>query len=155
MFPLTVAFCIPAPLFHHFSFSKPSVWMSLYAGIHRLVIAAFVNVTFLVLMFADRDSFFGRLRSSRLLENAFYRVLGRLGFGFYLIHMTVLKTVYGNHHEALRGSTGLVVRTFAHFPTTFFAEYSISSPVDYSILFSYNDNIRSCGIYVHSCGKTF
>ncbi|XP_055629968.1 nose resistant to fluoxetine protein 6-like [Toxorhynchites rutilus septentrionalis] len=112
VFPLTVAFCLPAPLFHLYSFSKPSVWMSLYAGIQRLVIAAFVNTTFLVLMFAERDSFFGRLRSSKLLENAFYRVLGRLGFGFYLIHMTVLKTVYGNQHEALRGSMGLVITVF-------------------------------------------
>ncbi|XP_055533120.1 nose resistant to fluoxetine protein 6-like [Wyeomyia smithii] len=110
--PLMLLFCIPAPLFQQYSFSKPSVWMSFYAGLHRLVITSFISVGFLLLMFAERDSFFGRIKQSNLLENAFYRVLGRLSFGFYLIHMNVLKTLYGNHHEALRISFGLVVSVF-------------------------------------------
>ncbi|XP_039452293.1 nose resistant to fluoxetine protein 6-like [Culex pipiens pallens] len=112
VFPALVAFCLPAPLFHQYNFAKPSLWMSFYAGVHRLVVTSFLVVGFLLLMFAERDSFFGRLRSSKLLENAFYRVLGRLSFGFYLIHMSVMKIVYGNQHEAQRISFPLVIVVF-------------------------------------------
>ncbi|XP_053686957.1 nose resistant to fluoxetine protein 6-like [Sabethes cyaneus] len=110
--PLVILFCIPAPLFQQYNFSKPSLWMSFYAGLHRLAFSAFISIWFLLFMFAERDSFFGRLRKSKLFENAFYRVLSRLSFGFYLIHMNVMKTLYGNHHEALRISLGLVVSVF-------------------------------------------
>uniref|UniRef100_A0A1Q3FMG8 Acyltransferase 3 domain-containing protein n=2 Tax=Culex tarsalis TaxID=7177 RepID=A0A1Q3FMG8_CULTA len=112
VFPALVIFCLPAPLFHQHNFAKPSLWMSFYAGVHRLVVTTFLVVGFLLLMFAERDSFFGRLRSSKLLENAFYRVLGRLSFGFYLIHMSVMKVVYGNLHEAQRMSFPLVIVVF-------------------------------------------
>ncbi|XP_065086709.1 uncharacterized protein LOC135708531 [Ochlerotatus camptorhynchus] len=112
VFPLVVLFSVPAPLFHHYDFEKPSVWMAIYAGLHRLVVASFLNVGFLVLMFADRDSFFGRLKASKMLENAYYRVLGRLSFGFYLIHMNVLKTVYASYNEGLRGSLLVVINVF-------------------------------------------
>ncbi|XP_058835520.1 nose resistant to fluoxetine protein 6-like [Topomyia yanbarensis] len=134
-FPVLVLFCLPAPLFQQFSFSKPSVWMALYAGIHRLVTTCFVNVGFLLLMFAERDSFFGKLRMSSLLENAFYRVLGRLSFGFYLIHMNVLKTIYGNHHEALRISLGLLISVFCSamlitYTLSLLAYISVEKPFD-------------------------
>ncbi|XP_062704996.1 nose resistant to fluoxetine protein 6 [Aedes albopictus] len=109
-FPLVLLFSLPAPLFHQYEFSKPSLWMAVYAGLHRLAITSFIAVGFLVLMFSNRDALFGRLRASKLLENAFYRVLGRLSFSFYLIHMNVLKTTYGNYHEGQRGSMGMVVR---------------------------------------------
>lgn len=72
--------------------------------------AAFVTVGFLVLMFANRNTFFGTLRTSQLLENSLLRVLSRLSFSFYLIHMTVLKTIYANLHEAERGTALLAVR---------------------------------------------
>ncbi|XP_058456880.1 uncharacterized protein LOC131434243 [Malaya genurostris] len=134
-FPLLVLFCLPAPLFQHFSFSKPSVWMSFYAGVHRLVVTCFVNIGFLLFMFAERDSLFGKLRRSSLLENAYYRVLGRLSFGFYLIHMNVMKTVYGNHHEALRISYGIVISVFCSvtlitYVLSFMAYILVEKPFD-------------------------
>ncbi|XP_058828420.1 uncharacterized protein LOC131688249, partial [Topomyia yanbarensis] len=72
--PMLVLFCLSAPLFLLFNYSKPSMWMSLYAGVHRLVVTCFVNVGFLLLMFAQPGSFFGKLRMSNVLQNAFYRV---------------------------------------------------------------------------------
>ncbi|XP_021697289.1 nose resistant to fluoxetine protein 6 [Aedes aegypti] len=135
VFPLVVLFSIPAPLFHHYDFSKPSLWMSLYAGLHRLAYTSFIAIGFLVLMFSNRDSFFGRLRTSKLLENAFYRVLGRLSFSFYLIHMNVLKTTYGNFHENQRGSMGMVLNVYCSvilltYVLALFAYLFIEKPCD-------------------------
>ncbi|XP_062550043.1 nose resistant to fluoxetine protein 6-like [Armigeres subalbatus] len=111
--PLGVIFSLPAPVFHQYEFSKPSLWMAAYAGVHRLVMASCIGIIFLVLMFSDRDTLIGRLRASKLLENAFYRVLGRLNFGFYLIHMGVLKAVFSNYHEGQRTSGVMVINVFS------------------------------------------
>lgn len=154
VFPALVAFCLAAPLFHQYDFAKPSLWMSVYAGVHRLVVTSFLVVGFLLLMFAERDSFFGRLRSSKLLENAFYRVLGRLSFGFYLIHMSVMKIVYGNQHEAQRISFPLVVSldgmVFASSPI----DRMSFLPQDHGFHFGYVDNIRASFGSVHFRGET-
>ncbi|XP_055608978.1 O-acyltransferase like protein-like [Uranotaenia lowii] len=110
--PLAVMFSLPAPIFHYYDFSKPSLWMSIYGGLHRLVLATMDGLGLVLMTCAEKDSFFGRVRSSKFFENAFYRVLGRLSFGFYLVHMSILKTVYGNHQEAMRASTGMILMIF-------------------------------------------
>ncbi|XP_058818723.1 uncharacterized protein LOC131681749 [Topomyia yanbarensis] len=110
--PMLVLVCLPAPLLQLSNFSKPSVWMSIYAGVVRLVATSFGCVGWLLLLFAQPGSFFGKLRMSNMLQNAFYRVLGRLSFGYYLIHIIVMGAIFGIHHEAMRISVGLVIIVF-------------------------------------------
>ncbi|EDS32001.1 conserved hypothetical protein [Culex quinquefasciatus] len=113
VFPILLAFSLSNPFFQTNTDDNPSLGTILYSGFQRLSFAAFVTVGFLVLMFANRNTFFGTLRTSQLLENSLLRVLSRLSFSFYLIHMTVLKTIYANLHEAERGTALLAFQVLS------------------------------------------
>ncbi|XP_053686958.1 O-acyltransferase like protein-like [Sabethes cyaneus] len=110
--PLLLAFFLPAPVFNELDLPKPSLWMGLYAGLHRWVFAISLAVIFLMYIFNESGTLFGWLRESRILQNAFIRVSGRLSFSIYLIHLSVLEAILSNQHEAVRLSMALMITVF-------------------------------------------
>uniref|UniRef100_A0A182NJB8 Acyltransferase 3 domain-containing protein n=1 Tax=Anopheles dirus TaxID=7168 RepID=A0A182NJB8_9DIPT len=99
-----VGFALQAPLYNMMLFTKPSVWMAILSGVHKLSIGTFCSVSLLLLAFHDRKSFIRRWLSG----NGLSRAMGRLGFGFYLVQMTVLKVVFGNYPEDTRINVQLI-----------------------------------------------
>ncbi|XP_058832018.1 O-acyltransferase like protein-like [Topomyia yanbarensis] len=133
--PLLAIFFLPAPIFHQLSIPKPSLWMGIFAGMHRWAFAISLGVIFLVYMFSAAGTLFGWLRESKILQNSFIRVSGRLSFSIYLIHMSVLEAVLANHHEAMRLSAALTVSvlcsvTLLTYFLAFLAFVFIEKPLD-------------------------
>lgn len=100
-----IGFALQAPLYNMIQFSKPSLWMAILSGVHKLSIGSFYSMAFLLLTFHDRTSAVRRWFSG----NALSRAMARLGFGFYLVQMSVLKVVFGNYPEDTRINVQLIV----------------------------------------------
>ncbi|XP_053674394.1 nose resistant to fluoxetine protein 6-like [Anopheles nili] len=116
---LMVCFALHAPIYNIMQFSKPSIWMAVVSGAHKVTIAVFYSLIMLLLAFHDRDSTIRRW----LRGNALSRAMARLGFGFYLVQMSVLKIVFANYPEDTRINRQLVVTTFF---STFMLSYAIA-----------------------------
>uniref|UniRef100_A0A182JNH6 Acyltransferase 3 domain-containing protein n=1 Tax=Anopheles christyi TaxID=43041 RepID=A0A182JNH6_9DIPT len=114
-----IGFALQAPLYNMIQFTKPSSWMAILSGLHKLSIGSFYAMAFLLLTFHDRTSAIRRWFSG----NALSRAMARLGFGFYLVQMTVLKVVFGNYPEDTRINVQLIISTFC---STFILSYSIA-----------------------------
>ncbi|XP_052893011.1 nose resistant to fluoxetine protein 6-like [Anopheles moucheti] len=114
-----VAFALQAPLYNMMQFHKPSIWMSILSGVHKLSIGSFYSMTFLLLAFHDRKSALRRWFSG----NALSRAMARLGFGFYIVQMSVLKIVFSNYPEDTRINVQLIISTFC---STFVLSYAIA-----------------------------
>uniref|UniRef100_A0A182PVM7 Acyltransferase 3 domain-containing protein n=1 Tax=Anopheles epiroticus TaxID=199890 RepID=A0A182PVM7_9DIPT len=114
-----IGFALQAPLYNMMQFAKPSLWMAILSGVHKLSIGSFYSMAFLLLTFHDRKSAVRRWFSGSALS----RAMARLGFGFYLVQMTVLKVVFGNYPEDTRINVQLIVSTFC---STFILSYSIA-----------------------------
>uniref|UniRef100_A0A182QCV1 Acyltransferase 3 domain-containing protein n=1 Tax=Anopheles farauti TaxID=69004 RepID=A0A182QCV1_9DIPT len=114
-----VGFALQAPLYNMMQFTKPSAWMAILSGVHKLSIGAFSAMSFLLLTFHDRQSLVRRW----FRGNGLSRAMARLGFGFYLVQMTVLKVVFGNYPEDTRINVQLIASTFC---STFILSYAIA-----------------------------
>ncbi|XP_049541201.1 nose resistant to fluoxetine protein 6-like isoform X1 [Anopheles darlingi] len=114
-----VGFALQAPLYNMIHFTKPSAWMALLSGVHKVSIGAFYSTTFLLLTFHHRNTPLARWFTG----NTFTRVLARLGFGFYLMQMTVLKVVFANYPEDTRINVQLIISTYC---STFVLSYAIA-----------------------------
>ncbi|XP_058053697.1 nose resistant to fluoxetine protein 6-like [Anopheles bellator] len=114
-----VGFALQAPLYNIMQFSKPSIWMAFLSGVHKLAIGSFYSVTFLLLAFHDRNTVVRRWFAGNTLS----RVLARLGFGFYLMQMTVLKVVFSNYPEDTRINVQLIISTYC---STFVLSYAVA-----------------------------
>uniref|UniRef100_A0A182FHE2 Acyltransferase 3 domain-containing protein n=1 Tax=Anopheles albimanus TaxID=7167 RepID=A0A182FHE2_ANOAL len=112
-------FALQAPLYNMINFTKPSAWMALLSGVHKVSIGAFYSTTFLLLTFQHSNTPLGRW----LTGNTLSRVLARLGFGFYLMQMTVLKIVFANYPEDTRINVQLIITTYC---CTFVLSYAIA-----------------------------
>ncbi|XP_055533129.1 O-acyltransferase like protein-like [Wyeomyia smithii] len=133
--PLAVAFFLPAPFFNQLDLPKPSLWMGIYAGLHRWTFAITLAVIILMYIFNESGTLFGWLRESRILQNPVLRVSGRLSFSVYLIHMSVLEAVMSNQHEAVRLSIAMMVTVFCSvtmisYALAFAAFVTIEKPLD-------------------------
>ncbi|XP_055601704.1 uncharacterized protein LOC129750721 [Uranotaenia lowii] len=125
----------PAPFFQQLDFPKPSIAMSILAGLHQCIFATGTCIGFLLYVFDGSDRFLGWLRDSRLFRNAFFRVSGRISFSFYLIHMTVLELVIVNRHEAERLSGEWFISIFTSvlaitYAAAFLAFVFVEKPCD-------------------------
>ncbi|ETN62656.1 hypothetical protein AND_005646 [Anopheles darlingi] len=114
-----VGFALQAPLYNMIHFTKPSAWMALLSGVHKVSIGAFYSTTFLLLTFHHRNTPLARWFTGNTLT----RVLARLGFGFYLMQMTVLKVVFANYPEDTRINVQLIISTYC---STFVLSYAIA-----------------------------
>ncbi|XP_052862299.1 nose resistant to fluoxetine protein 6-like isoform X2 [Anopheles cruzii] len=114
-----VGFAVQAPLYNIMQFSKPSIWMAVLSGVHKLAIGSFYSVAFLLLAFHNRNTAVRRW----LAGNTLSRVLARLGFGFYLMQMTVLKVVFSNYPEDTRINVQLIISTYC---STFVLSYAVA-----------------------------
>uniref|UniRef100_A0A4Y0BMA1 Acyl_transf_3 domain-containing protein n=1 Tax=Anopheles funestus TaxID=62324 RepID=A0A4Y0BMA1_ANOFN len=114
-----IGFALQAPLYNMMQFKKPSIWMAILSGVHKLSIGSFYSMAFLLLTFSNRKSALRRWFSGNTLS----RVMARLGFAFYLVQMSVLKIVFGNYPEDTRINVQLIISTFC---STFILSYAIA-----------------------------
>uniref|UniRef100_A0A182IST2 Acyltransferase 3 domain-containing protein n=3 Tax=Anopheles atroparvus TaxID=41427 RepID=A0A182IST2_ANOAO len=116
---LSVGFILQAPLYNMINFSKPSAWMAILSGVHKVSSASLLASGLLLLTFRDRKSALRRWFAG----NGLSRAMAQLGFAFYLVQMTVLKVVFGNYPEDTRINLQLIVSTFC---STFVLSYAIA-----------------------------
>ncbi|XP_058123114.1 nose resistant to fluoxetine protein 6-like [Anopheles ziemanni] len=116
---LTAVFALQAPLYNMMNFSKPSVWMAILCGAHKVTFAVLYASTFLLLAFHDRQSALRRWFAG----NGLSRTMAKLGFGFYIVQMSVLWVVFGNYPEDTRVNLQLAVSTYC---STFVLSYAIA-----------------------------
>ncbi|XP_058123496.1 nose resistant to fluoxetine protein 6-like [Anopheles ziemanni] len=116
---LTVVFALQAPLYNMINFSKPSIWMAIVSGAYKVTYAALFVSTFLLMAFQDPQSAVRRWFAG----NGLSRAMAKLGFGFYIVQMSVLWVVFGNYAEDTRVNLQLAVITYC---STFVLSYAIA-----------------------------
>lgn len=108
-------FCIfGAPfIFSTYHFEKPALWSTIYGTVHRNMFGLMIGI--IILGYSAKLG--GQWRE--FFNASLFKPLGKVNYGFYLSHLTILKLVIGDKFHPLNMSVVKVV-SIVHFLMDFF-----------------------------------